>query len=1156
VDGAATLGCDLGPAPFVGREYELGELRAALAGALAGRGRAVLVGGEPGIGKTRLAGLVASEAAAPGAAVWSARCWEDGTAPPFWPWNAALRRWVEDAGDDTLLDPAGPFAGELSRVFTVLRERLPSLPAASEWESDQARFRLFDTVSRFLADIARPAGLVVVLDDVQWADGPSLKLLEFVAADLPRARLLVIATYRDSEVRRDHPLLATLSSLAREASTQRLGLTGLAAADCVRYVGMAGAHTDRDALGTKLHEETGGNPFFLGEIVRLLASEGRLASTWDPRLLPADVRAVVARRLDRLGAGCRAALAVGALLGDSFDVGHFEMVLAAPTRGEAADADVPSIDDGSPIGDVPSIRDVPSIGDVPTVGDVPSMVDLLERAVRDRVLIESDGRYAFAHALIRRVVLDDIEPSRRATWHARIAATIERATSAQTDAVAGELVRHFASAGTMAGLRKALAYACRGAEHAARDLGWEESARLYAIALDVGARSGALDDVGAVELRLALADALRRSGDVTSARTQCGEATSACRTLHRPDLLARAALIYAGPVPDFYCVDVDARAALEEACRNTELTDDVLRARLQARLASDIIAANEIDQLERAAALGDAAAAAARRAGDSGALARAQFAGFYLAALGTKPRTSGAQVIMPPTLSSLQGLLEAAEAAGDFEFAAEIRHTRTVAMFALGEADAYRAEHEALATVAAASRVPEALWLADAIAAMRATVEGRFAEGRRLSDRALATGLRMQLTNAAGVHLGQQIMWHAVQGRLAELLPLVSDFIERHPRAAVWRPFCGLARLAQGDVIGARAEFRSLIAAGLTPAKRGVNLRSYLAGLGALCVGLRDHEHAPQLLELVTRRPEPWTVDGCMSLGPWALLAGSLARVCGRPAEAAARFEEAILLGQRMRSRPVVAQAQSLLVAVQLAGGTLDGANRTRAFGILAEAEQAAHELDLVDVMARVEHLRAKLPRLHRAAATNVLRRDGDIWMVRYGGTSLRVKDARGLHYLAALLAVPGRELHVLELAGVGRTAPAVSMVAGGLPVAGLGMALDDTPDARARAEYGARVDELRGGLDEAERFGDVGRAEHLRAELDQLMTELATRFRSRTRVHGPAESARKAVTKALRAQLGHLLAHHPALGRHLHHAVRMGTACVYAPTTRIDWET
>lgn len=1120
--GAATPGFDLGPAPFVGRDHEVGVLRTALAAALAGRGGAVLIAGEPGIGKTRLATLVADEAAARGVAVWSARCWEDGTAPAFWPWNAALRRWAEHAGDERVRDAAGPFAAELAHVFAVLRDRMPELPLAAEWDSDQARFRLFDGVSRFLAALARPAGLVIVLDDVQWADGPSLKLLEFLAADLTHARLLVIATYRDTEVQRGDRFFATLSSLVRESSTQRLALGGLAAPDCVRYVGLAGVGGDDAALGTQLHRETNGNPFFLGEIVRLLASEGRLGTGWDPRSLPPGVRAVVARRLDRLGTGCRAALAAGALLGDSFDAGHLEALLGDSTVTE-------------------------------TSGTTPAVADVLDRAVRDRVLVATGGgRHAFAHALIRRVVLDEIEPSRRAAWHARIAAALEHAAGAQTVAIAGELVRHFAGAGTIDGLRRAFTYACRGAEHAARELGWEEAARLWDIALDVGMRSGALDEARAIELRLALADALRRSGDVAAARAQCREATRASRSVDRPDLLARAALIHAGPVPDFYRVDADARAALEEACRNTERIDDVLSARLRARLASDIIAANELDQLERAAVLGDEAAAAARRSGDSGALARALFAGFYLAALGTRARTSGAQVIMPPTLPRLQELLEAAEAAGDLEFAAEIRHTRTVAMFALGESDAYRAEHDALATVAAASRVPEALWLADAIAAMRATVEGRFAEGRRLSERALATGTRMQLPNAAGVHLGQQIMWHASQGRLAELLPRLSDFVEHHPRVAVWRSFCALARLAAGDTIGARAEYRGLIAEGLTPAKRGVNLRSYLAGLGALCVGLRDREQAPRLYELVARRPEPWSVDGCMTLGPWALLAGSLARLAGRPAEAAGHFEAAIALGQRMRARPVVAQAQSLLVAVQL-DGERDAEARTRAAAMLAEVEQAARELDLVDVLVRVERLRAKLPRLQPAGA-NTLRHEGDVWSVRFAGTSLRVKDARGLHYLAALLAAPGREQHVLQLASLGRAATVAAAV-GGTAVAGLGMTLDATPDARARSEYGARVGELRAGLDEAERFGDLGRAERLRAELDQLTRELATRYRRRARVSGPAESARKAVTKALRTQISHLAVRHPLLGRHLRDAIRMGTVCVYAPTTRVEWD-
>jgi hypothetical protein len=196
-----------------------------------------------------------------------------------------------------------------------------------------------------------------------------------------------------------------------------------------RYVTSAGASADGDALGLHLHRETNGNPFFLGELVRLLASERRLASGQDLHSLPPGVREVVSRRLDRLGAGCRTVLAVGALLGDCFDVGRLEMVCES------------------------------SSADGGTVADV------LDRALRDRILVANESGYAFAHALIRRVVLDEIEPSRRAAWHERIAETLERAAGARADAVAAELVRHFASAGTRAALAKAFTHACRGAEH-------------------------------------------------------------------------------------------------------------------------------------------------------------------------------------------------------------------------------------------------------------------------------------------------------------------------------------------------------------------------------------------------------------------------------------------------------------------------------------------------------------------------------------------------------------------------------------------------------------------------------------------------------------------------------------------------------------------
>src|SRR5262249_18487867 len=156
--------------------------------------------------------------------------------------------------------------------------------------------------------------------------------------------------------------------------------------------------------------------------------------------------------------------------------------------------------------------------------------------------------YAFAHALIRRVLVDELTPSTRADWHARIAAVLEHDTRA-SEVVTTELVHHLAAAGTTTALRKAVEYACQGAEQGARGLGWEEAVRLYEIALDLGARSRLLDATRALELRLAMARALRGAGDVPAARARCEEVMAACRRSPDPAAFARASLIYAGPLP-------------------------------------------------------------------------------------------------------------------------------------------------------------------------------------------------------------------------------------------------------------------------------------------------------------------------------------------------------------------------------------------------------------------------------------------------------------------------------------------------------------------------------------------------------------------------------------------------------------------------------
>jgi hypothetical protein len=255
-----------------------------------------------------------------------------------------------------------------------------------------------------------------------------------------------------------------------------------------------------------------------------------------------------------------------------------------------------------------------------------------------------------------------------------------------------------------------------------------------------------------------------------------------------------------------------------------------------------------------------------------------------------------------------------------------------------------------------------------------------------------------------------------------------------------------------------------------------------------------------------------------------------------------------------MRSRPIVARAQSLFASLRLSMHPEADEHR-RIAEMLAEAVQCAQELGLVDVARRAERLQARLTG-RPDPGPNTFRRDGDVWSVHYAGRTLWLKDGKGPRYLATLLAAPGREFHVLRFVAAAAS-PAAWHAGGheGLSVGLPGGSLDDAPDPRARREYRTQLDHVRTELDEAERFGDSGRAERLRAERDQLLAQLAGRFSARTPLSGPAEMARKAVTKVLRTQIGKLLDLHPAFGRHLRDTVRMGTVCVYAPPTPVEWD-
>jgi AAA ATPase domain len=309
---------------YVGRVAERGLLERARAQARGGARQAVLVSGEPGIGKTRLASYAALGANAEGFAVCWGACSED-LAAPYEPWIEVCSQLVEHAPGDVLGGYVAARGGEIARLARNLARRVPDAPAPQSTDPETERFLLFKAVGELLRVVAGSQPMCVVLDDFHWADGQSVALLKHVTGAVEHAALMVIVIYRDSDLTKDHPLTGVLADLRRSEGVVRIGLSGLGPDEVAELVAAAAGHAlDADglALAGGLATETGGNPFFVGEILRNLIESGAItfdetARRWSVdraamSRLPESVREVVEHRIDRLGEQAREALRIAA----------------------------------------------------------------------------------------------------------------------------------------------------------------------------------------------------------------------------------------------------------------------------------------------------------------------------------------------------------------------------------------------------------------------------------------------------------------------------------------------------------------------------------------------------------------------------------------------------------------------------------------------------------------------------------------------------------------------------------------------------------------------------------------------------------------------------------------------------------------------------
>jgi DNA-binding SARP family transcriptional activator len=455
-DGVAITGATVGGLPLLGRDRELEALERALAAAVAGRGGAAALIGEAGIGKTRLVEELAARARDMGAAVAWARCPESGAMPSYW--------------------PAVQLAEQLREVGLLEARLNPPPELADRAAADAARFAIDRAVLAAMRSMSVP--LMLVIDDVHWADPDSLRLLEHVAADLGQTRTLVVITTRPVGPDAPEALVDCLAEVARAGGLQLVlgGLERAAVADWLAFAG--GGDAPAREIVEALHERTEGNPLFLHELVELLATEGRLGTHADATVptVPPGVQFVVRRRVSRLPSSTQRLLSVASVVGRCFDV-----AVLADVAGDSALA----------------------------------TLELLEPALAAG-LVQPDGAgFRFSHALVADALSAEVNPARRAHIHAATASALDARPPAVADAGAA-LVAHHALAGAVAGTAElAVEASRRAARHAAARLAHEDAAGHWdrvAAALelarpdDLAARAEAHLEAGSARLWVDLID--------------------------------------------------------------------------------------------------------------------------------------------------------------------------------------------------------------------------------------------------------------------------------------------------------------------------------------------------------------------------------------------------------------------------------------------------------------------------------------------------------------------------------------------------------------------------------------------------------------------------------------------------------------------------
>jgi class 3 adenylate cyclase len=904
---------------FVGRERELALIGQRASDLAEGGVGLVLVSGEPGIGKTRLAAEASQAAHRAGMIVLYGRCDEE-LGIPYQPFVEALRHYIEAAPQDLLDRFAARHGGDLARLIPGLAERAAwlSTPAASDPEAEC--YLLFEAVLRLLEVASGEAPVVLVLDDLHRADRNTLLLVRHALESTARLRLLMIATYRHSDIQPGHALPEFVTALSRDPATDRLRLGGLDDAELGCLVAeLAGAGLDdrAESLVRWLRRETDGNPFFTDAMLRHLVDSGAISREdggWTLRTAiedlkpPESVIEVIQHRVDRLGEHVQRTLSSAAIIGREFDLG-----LLAATLGEPED----------------------------------SVLTALEQAAAAALIAEvpaSPGRFTFVHALVGHGVYEGLGATRRTRLHRTVAEQLEARCGPDPGDRLPELATHWLAARVPDQADRTIDYARRAGDHALERLAPDEAVRWFEEALAL-AREVGIDERRRVDLLIRLGVAQRQAGDVRFRATLL-EAAGLAERLGDRDALVRAALANnRGDRAVSGRVDRDRLRVLDRALSAVGDGDSSARAKLLATLGLEW---NFGGGWEQQLAFSDDALAIARRLADPATLA---------AVLALRHETIRLPHTLPERLKNTAEHLEIAQGLGDpaqIGFAALWRTRASWEAGDLAEVDRCMVLVTELAGVH-----PYLRWNAATHLSYRHLLAGRIDEAERATMEAYRLGETSGQLDAGAFLAGQLIMVRWDQGRLGELEPMLEGVVRDYPGLPAFRGALALAYCETERPDRARDLFDREAASGFAAFRYDPLWLCAFLLLGEVCAQLGDGSRAGALYE----RLAPWRgqlgFSGVSLFGSVAHYLGQLATAAGRFDTAEADLAEAAGTHERLGA-PVLLARTRLATARLLAQRGAPG-DSARASALTEEALAMATRLGATGLIGRASTLPAAL---------------------------------------------------------------------------------------------------------------------------------------------------------------------------------------------------